>query len=246
MTVENVVFYSQVLGRDFEYRILLPDGAARPLRTLYLLHGYGGNSAQWLAKSDVKRWAEIFGVAVVLPSAGSGFYQDNARTGVRMKTFIGTELVDHTRAHFPLSHRREDTFIAGVSMGGFGSLLIGFRYSERFSKAAAAAGAFVPGILGSEMSAWYFLETFGDYATLEGSDREPYGEALRALAEGRMIPAYLTCGKQDIHLECGRRMARMLTEAGAEVVWREEDGGHDWDFFNNCFPAMLDWLTAAE
>ena len=120
MTVEKVVFPSQILGRDFEYRILLPEGGIRPLPTLYLLHGYGGSSAQWLEKSDAKRWAEAFGLAIVLPSAGSGYYQDNPRTGERMKTFIGEELVAHTRARFPLSPRREDTFIAGVSMGGFG------------------------------------------------------------------------------------------------------------------------------
>ena len=243
MTVEKVVFPSQVLGRDFEYRILLPEGGSRPLPSLYLLHGYGGSSAQWLEKSDAKRWAEAFGLAIVLPSAGSGYYQDNPRTGERMKTFIGEELVAHTRARFPLSRRREDTFIAGASMGGFGSIMIGCRYSTLFGKAAAVAGAFVPGIVGVGMSSQYFLDTFGDYETLEGSDREPYGEALRAIAENRILPLYLTCGRQDIHLECGRRMARMLTEAGADVVWHEENGGHSWEFFNRIFPDVLKWMT---
>lgn len=243
MVIEKVVFPSRILGRDFEYRILLPEGAARPLPTLYLLHGHGGSSAQWLEKSLVEQWAEEFGLAVVLPSAGNGYYQNNPRTGEEMKRFIGEELVAHTRASFPLSPLREDTYIAGVSMGGFGSIMIGSRYSTLFCKMAAVAGAFVPGILGAGMSSQYFLDTFGDYETLEGSDREPYGEALRALAENRMIPALLACGRQDIHLACGRRMARMLTEAGAEVTWMEEDGGHEWAFFNRFFPSVLAWLT---
>lgn len=245
MAMEIVRFSSRILGREFEYRILLPEEDHRPLPTLYLLHGYGGSSANWLEKSDVVRWAEEYHLAIVLPSCGDGYYQDNPRTGEQMKRFLGEELVAETRARFPLSHRREDTYIAGASMGGFGSLLVGSRYSPLFSRIACVAGAFVPYILGVGMSAQYFLDTFGDYESLEGSDREPFGEAKRALSEGRMIPVYLACGRQDIHMACNLRMRDMLQAAGASVAWSEAEGGHEWSYFNRCFPQVIRWLLKA-
>lgn len=242
MTVESVRFPSRILGREFHYRTILPSSSSAPFRTLYLLHGYGGSSANWLEKSNVARWADEYGLAIVLPDCGDGYYQDNPRTGEQMKRFLGEELIAETRSQFPLSSRREDTFIGGASMGGFGSLLVGSRYSKQFAKIASMAGAFVPYILGIGMSAQYFQDTFGDYESLEGSDREPFGEALRAIREDRMIPVYLSCGRQDIHLACNHRIRDKLHNAGAQVTLEEVDGGHEWTCFNAGFPKAIQWL----
>ena len=100
-----------------------------PWPTLYLLHGYTGNQVDWLYRSDIEKWAMQHGYAVIMPSGGNSFYLDNETTGERYGVFIGEELVEVTRKMFPLSHKREDTVIAGLSMGGYGAIRNGLRYA---------------------------------------------------------------------------------------------------------------------
>ena len=144
MAILEVTYMSVALNRNTTFHVVLPADRmnpacteylpAKPLRTLYLLHGLQDNSAGWLTSTRIKRWATLMDMAVVMPQGDNSYYVDRPEAKANYGAFIGKELVEMTRRMFPLSHRREDTFIGGLSMGGFGAVRNGLKYHETFGR----------------------------------------------------------------------------------------------------------------
>ena len=115
----------------------------KPYRTLYLLHGLYGSDDIFLANTSIQKFAEDNGIAIVIPCGENSFYIDNPKAHAYYGEYVGQELLDITRNIFPLSHRREDTFIAGFSMGGYGAVRNGLKYHENFSKIGMISAALI-------------------------------------------------------------------------------------------------------
>ena len=233
---------------------LLPPGAVRkpgPFPTLYLLHGLLGSEYDWVTGTPIRRWAEECDLAVVMPAGENSHYVDRTDAHADFGEFVGRELVALTREIFPLSKRREDTFLAGLSMGGYGALRNGLKYSESFG----AIGAFsVPNPLetvqrfreGSEKlteSRRFFESCFGPADQLAGSDKDLLALAETLCREGQTLPRlFLACGSGDPLLPGNRRLAAALRELGFSARYEELDGAHDWDFWTAALRRLLDWL----
>ena len=131
MALMQMEFKSETLKRTVSMNVILPIERFRgPFPTLYLLHGLTDNYNGWLSYTRIRLWAEESGLAVVMPSGENSFYMDILVKDGCLGDFgeyIGRELVNVTREIFPLSHRREDTFLAGLSMGGFGACRNGLK-----------------------------------------------------------------------------------------------------------------------
>ena len=91
--------------------------AKKPFPTLYLLHGMTGSQVGWYGMETLWDLANQYSLAVVMPNGENSFYADSPLTGAFYSTFISRELVEFTRNTFPLSHRREETFIGGLFHG---------------------------------------------------------------------------------------------------------------------------------
>ena len=151
MALIQVNYLSMALFRTVPVNVILPvdkfnfDGTpapdARPYKTLYLLHGLLGNYTDWVTGTRIQRWAEERNLAVVMPSGDNAFYIDRPAAKNCYGEFVGRELVEMTRRMFPLSDRREDTFIAGLSMGGYGAIRNGLKYSDTFGCVAGLSSA---------------------------------------------------------------------------------------------------------
>ena len=145
-------FFSQALMRTVPIQVVLPTdktsgpggpAAQGPFKTLYLLHGIFGNDTDWVCGTRVQSWAQDRNLAVVMPSGDNSFYVDNPKASAYYGRFIGQELVDFTRRSFPLSTRREDTFLGGLSMGGFGAIVNGLQHPQTFGAVAALSSALI-------------------------------------------------------------------------------------------------------
>ncbi|MBQ1641096.1 MAG: acetylesterase, partial [Lachnospiraceae bacterium] len=144
MALIQVNYLSKALFRTVPLNVILPvdrfdadtdrylNGPERKYKTLYLLHGLLGNYTDWVSQTRIQKWAEEKNLAVVMPSGDNAFYFNSRTPWNDYGTFIGQELVEITRRMFPLSDKREDTYIAGLSMGGFGALRNGIVYSDTF------------------------------------------------------------------------------------------------------------------
>ena len=136
MATIQVNFMSKSLMRTVDIQVILPvdkfdffeavPPATKPFKTLYLLNGVFGDYHDWIKSTRIALWAEENNLAVVMPAGENMFYVDSPGIGTAYSTFIGKELVEITRKMFPLSSKCEDTFIGGLSMGGYGALYNGF------------------------------------------------------------------------------------------------------------------------
>lgn len=261
MALIQVNFISKCLMRTVPIQVILPadkmtfpgmpERGDRPYKTLYLLHGVFGNYTDWVSGTNIQRWAEEKDLAVVMPSGDNMFYVDQEAGHNYYGEFIGRELVEITRKMFPLSRQREDTYIAGLSMGGYGALRNGLKYHDTFGCIAGLSSAMIiEGIQKRTDDVPFFLESrsfaesiFGNLDQVEASDRNPRWLACRLKEEGTDIPKiYLTCGTEDSLLDANRSFAGYLRGLGADVTYTEGPGGHEWDFWNRSIKAVLEWL----
>lgn len=261
MALIQVNYLSECLMRTVPVNVILPvdkltfpgmpKREEKPYKTLYLLHGIFGNYTDWVSGTKIQRWAEEKDLAVVMPSGDNMFYVNQEESHNFYGEFIGKELVDMTRKMFPLSRKREDTYIAGLSMGGYGALRNGLKYSETFGCIASLSGAMVVDHIAERTDdVPFFIDSrsfarsiFGDLDKAEESDMNPKWLVKKLKEEGKNIPRiYLTCGLQDSLLEANREMRDFLKEQGADVTYVEGEGAHEWDFWNRSIKDVLEWL----
>lgn len=249
MALIQMQFLSNALKRTVPVTVILPVENPRfgpSFPTLYLLHGLLGNHTDWVAGTRIRQWAEERGLAVVMPSGDNSFYIDQLLPNQDYGEFIGRELVELTRRAFPLSRRREDTFLAGLSMGGFGAIRNALKYAGTFGYAAGFSSA----VHIFEMPAdapgrTLFREdlVFGDLEEARKSDKNPRAALKNAKAAALPLPKmYMSCGLQDSLLQSNRSLRDFFLEEGVCLTYREADGHHDWDFWNTQIRELLDWL----
>lgn len=257
MAYIEMSFKAESLKRWTEVLVVLPlEGEETPDRkkpekfpTLYLLHGHSGNAKDWVTYSNIRRLAEERNLAVVMPTGENSFYVDNEELGLYSGSYI-KELVEFTRKAFPLSQKREETFIGGLSMGGFGAMRNGMHYAELFSKIISLSGAFIledlihakegaPTVIESYE---YFLRIFGNLEMVEKTDKNPL-YCVREAQKRNTVPAvYMACGTEDYLIENNRHMKAELEKLGVPLTYHEAAGIHDWKFWDEWIEKALDWL----
>ena len=233
----------------------MPVREKKPFKTLYLLHGIFGNYTDWLTGTNIQAWAEDRNLAVIMPSGDNSFYVDHEVRGDMYGEFIGHELVEVTRELLPLSTARKDTFIAGLSMGGFGALRNGLKYCDAFGCIAALSSALVleravhstyddPSPIGRR---GYFESVFGDLDALLGSDKDPRGLIERRIADRSELPKlYMCCGTEDMLINENRSFHQFLLDHDVAHTYVEGPGSHDWQFWNEYIEKVLDWLLLGD
>lgn len=256
MALLQVSYLSKALFRTVPLYVILPsdkidyrtfgyaNDRGKKFKTLYLLHGLLGDCSDWVNGTRIRRWAEEKNLAVVMPSGDNAFYIDYPGTKNNYSTFIGKELVEVTRNMFPLSDKRDDTYIAGLSMGGYGALRNGIVYSDTFSHVAGLSSA-THLFDGKEHDAMLMDEKaiFGDMEKAAKTDLNPTVAFDNLLKENRPVPKfYISCGTEDGLFDANVEFKNYLVGKGADVTWDEEKRGHDWDFWDSQIKKVLDWL----
>ena len=259
MALLHCNFMSRSLGRPVPIQVVLPtdkmagpQGQAPqgPFKTLYLLHGIFGDETDWVCGTRLQSWAQDRNLAVVMPAGENSFYVDNPRASRLYGTYIGKELVDFTRRTFPLSAKREDTFIGGLSMGGFGAIVNGLQNPETFGAVCALSSAL---ILDSMMenkeytdflmtNKGYYESVFGDLDQVRGSDMD-YDALAEKVAKEPVKPRfYMACGTEDGLIGVNRAFRDHLQGLGFDVTYEEGPGVHDWYFWDKYILKAMEWL----
>ena len=265
MALLQVNFISRTLMRTVPVNVILPvdkltwedvpQKEIRPFKTLYLLHGMLGNYMDWVSATNIQRWAEEKNLAVVMPSGDNKFYVDQKEGHNYYGEFIGQELVEITRKMFPLSHKREDTFIAGLSMGGYGAIRNGLKYHDVYGYIAGlSTGTVIDEIEKRVNDTPNFINRrdfaesiFGDLSKVKQSDMNPEWLVKQLVARGVVLPkVYLACGVDDSRLAGNRRMRDYMQASGLDVTYEEGPGAHEWDFWNRYIKKVIDWLPLDE
>ena len=248
--MRGFISFSAVLPIDLPPTDTLPPRyAGGPWPTLYLLHGFSGARNDWLRNSPVEALAAQYGLAVIMPDGGNRFWIDNPETGACAGEMLGRELVAVTRGMFNLSPRREDTLIGGLSMGGYGALRNGLKYSDTFSaimafSSALITTAYVNGEFDERpemgLPSGYYSHVFGPKEKVAGSDIDIAALAGKRLGEN--APAiFMACGSEDFLFSRNTELHEALSAMGYPHEWWVEPGVHDFDFWNRAIRAGLAW-----
>lgn len=227
-----------------------PPPVDKPFKTLYLLHGAFSGYMDWALGMSIQQYAEAHNIAVIMPEGENSFYLDHPERFSYYSTFIGEELVEMTRKLFPLSDKREDTFIGGLSMGGYGAMHNGLKYHSTFSTIISLSGGFtIEDAVNSKPDAEILIFRrdfaefgFGNLDTLLESDRNPKCQIKQLIEEGSDIPdIYMACGEQDFLLENNNDFADFLCKNNVNVTYETAPGTHDSVFWDTYIKKALDW-----
>lgn len=259
MAVIQCTFTSMSLHRPVNFTAMLPGdsmfpmpGPMKPLKTLYLLHGYTGGAMDWFKSGDIGDLSQMNNLAIIMPEGDNHFYVDDMGRRDMYSQLIGQELVEFTRRVFPLSDKREDTIIGGISMGGFGALINGMRFNETFGHIVSispalvihdiAASTDVPNHVGSTRG--FFASVFGDLDKYPESENNPTILAARLKREGACLPSiYMACGRNDMLVQPARELHDEFVRLGIEHFYIEGSGTHEPIFF---YPHLRHGLSLIE
>ena len=182
-----------------------------------------------------------------MPTTQLGWYTD-MHIGFKWWTFLSQELPAICRSFFPyMSDRREDTFAAGLSMGGYGALKCGLLAPETFSAVASLSGgvdaveiASNDAIKGND---GLFFDIFGPADKVKGSDNDLFAVAERLAKRPEMMPKiYMWCGTEDFLYQSNLRMRDHLRALGYDLTYEESPGDHQWKYWDTKIQTVLDWL----
>ena len=153
MALLRIDFHSNYLDRNVIVTAVIPadkmdgdrlaKGRRGPYRTVYLLHGLFGQDYDWIDKTHVVETAEARDIALIMPSGEDGLYLNKPEIDEYHGKFISEELVDFTRRLLPLSSKRQDTALAGISIGAYTAVINGLLRPDRFGSIIALSGAFM-------------------------------------------------------------------------------------------------------
>jgi putative tributyrin esterase len=254
MTLINCNFYSYALGHRANMSVLLPQPAvenwwqtrhkpAGNFPVLYLFHGLCDDDTQWTRFTSLERYLEFYNLAVVMPSIHCSMYVDIGNIP-RYWTFISEELPAFARSYFPISERREDTFVAGMSMGGYGAFKLGLSYPDRFAAAASLSGRMDIDRLAEDPSRLEHLQyNYGEHPSLAGGRHDLFylvKEAARA--DGPKPRLYMCCGTEDYLYQGNQDFKELVESLGLNLTYEEGPGIHDYSYIDPMVPRMLAWL----
>lgn len=253
MAIIRTSVFSGVMARMINVDVILPVedsiNSEEKLKTLYLLHGYTDNQEAWMIGTQIALYAKAHNLCVVMPVGENSFYTDQSAAERDYGRFIGEELVQLTRRMFPLSHKREDTFIGGNSMGGYGALRIGMEYRDTFSHIASFSPAILndfpkadeqqtPGRRTNRRS--YYESVFGNLDQLAGSKNDVVALAKSCVQTNEMPSLYLYCGTEDFLFPADLGYHEQLVEMGYPHKWVAIPGAHGWEYWDPQIKDVLD------
>jgi len=243
-------FFSETLGLSTTMTVLLPQpnaqigvhagATAQEPPTLYLLHGLSDDDTAWTRYTSIERYAAELGLAVVMPQVHRSFYTDEA-LGHRYWTFLSEELPEIVGRFFRLSSRREETFVAGLSMGGYGAFKWALRQPQRFAAAASLSGVLDIALRAQRAKgddAEMFKRVFGE-APLTGTVNDLNWLISQATERPRL---YVCCGTEDPLYPDNLTFLDVCRAKDVAVTTDFGPGEHDWAYWDARIRDVLAWL----
>lgn len=264
MVKESLKVKSATLGKDVEYNIYLPadyETSSRRYPVLYLLHGYTDDETAWTQFGEANRIAdrmlqsgEITPMIIVMPDAGVSWYVNSADGKVMYEDFFVKELIPHIDATYRSRSSREFRAVAGLSMGGHGSLIMAMKHPDLFVAAAPLSA----GILTEDeivaMPDENWDEVFGP----------PYGKGLKAKErltahlfqnwilkivetanadELKKVKYYIDCGDGDFLIKGNMALHAAMIDKKVPHEFRVRDGEHNWTYWRTALPDVFKFVS---
>ena len=252
MALIHANFYSETLGMERSMEVILPQaqngigqGGSKALTdvpVMYLLHGASDDQTIWQRRTSIERYAVAKGLAVIMASTDLGFYSD-MKYGYDFYQFFSKELPKVVREFFPMiTDKREKTFVAGLSMGGFGAFKLGIHCPEQFGYAASLSGLIDPVLFMASGGADFLTNAFGTLKeTAESINDLPYCLEEQIKAGVELPKFFMCCGTEDFLYQVNVKFHKQF-DGRIDLTYYEEPGVHEWGFWDRNIQRILEWL----
>ena len=247
IVTSEVRFTSEALGRESMLTVLAPDNCDRPMGVLYLLHGMGDDHTTWSARVDLvgKMTVALAEFMIVIPDgAGSYFCNIPGPQGGLYEDLIVRDVVQYVDANYNTLSERRGRVAAGLSMGGYGALMISMRHPELFCGVSSHSGSLYFGHEPHPFEKDYptgLMKLLSDETP--DVDYDVFSLATKlAASESDSFPAVrFDCGLDDYQGDTNRRLHAHLNSLGVANTYEEFPGGHTWDYWRANFDKTLNF-----
>jgi putative tributyrin esterase len=250
MAIFECRFKSPCLRTSTVVRVVLPESAPPPrgYASLLLLHGLGDDYASWTRHTNLERYAERAGLAVIMPDVGRSYCLDMVH-GLPYFRFLADELPATMARYFRLSIERDDRSVGGVSMGAYGALRLGLLRPDEYANviAISAVADFRTGLELIRSGGMDFIMSPSEALGVVGAEFRVHAdmdlfEILKRGAGSRLPRVYQACGANDFLYADNVRLRQALVDSGADAEFVESAAGHEWDYWDGAIRQALSWV----
>lgn len=247
MAILDTRFDSDVLALSLGMNVILPehlDAWNDPPAVLYLLHGLSDDHTIWSRRTSIERHAADYPLVIVMPDVHKSFYCDMAH-GSNYWKFISEELPSLVERWFNVSSDPKKTFVAGLSMGGYGAMKLALGCPGQYAAAASLSGALdIAQHIDDEFDesrTRTFRAIFGELGNIPNSENDLIAQ-LGKIKETPETEFYVVCGTEDYLYQDSVTFRDKANEAGLRLTYEEFSGDHEWSFWDAHIHRVLEWL----
>ena len=263
---ENLWLESKLLGQNVNYSIYLPsdyETSSRRYPTVYLLHGFTDNETAWIQFGEVNLAAdraiaarEIPPMIIVMPDAGITWYINDYANKKPFEDMFFQELIPFIDKTYRTRPKKEFRAVAGLSMGGWGSLVYALKHPSVF----AACVPFSAGVYANEdiiamddgRYDYVFTTLFG--ISLKGTARvNEHWQKYSPMTLMETLPVdslksvrwYIDCGDDDFLSKGNNLLHILMRERNVPHEFRVRDGAHNWEYWRTGISDGLKFIGAS-
>ena len=261
---DNLTIKSSILKTDKKFAVYLPAGyesSQRSYPVVYLLHGYGDNQTGWVQFGDVQaivdkgiKEGKITPMIIVMPDGEKTFYMNDAKGKYAFEDFFIKELIPHIEKDFRCRTEKEFRAIAGLSMGGFGSLLNALHHPDLFSTCVAFSSAvFIDEDIVKMSQAEYsnmFSKIMNDLKEGEPRINDFWNQnsilyLMKNMPEDKKkaVRFWIDCGDDDFLYKGNCNLHILMREQNIPHEFRTRDGSHTWEYWRTGLPDALSFIS---
>ncbi|HEV7350476.1 alpha/beta hydrolase [Telluribacter sp.] len=261
---DNLGLKSTILNKEKKFALYLPAGyetSSRRYPVVYLLHGGGDDQTGWLQFGEMQRIVDkgiregtIAPMIVVMPDAEMTYYLNNREGKYQFEDFFIKELIPHIEKNYRCHTKKEYRAVAGLSMGGFGSLLYSLHHPDMFAACAAMSAAVRSD---EEINALSHQEFLRRYRTALGEVKEGENRIseywnknsilylMQQLPDERKkdVRFYLDCGDDDFLYKGNSTLHILMRDRNVPHEYRVRNGGHTWEYWRTGLPDALEFIS---
>lgn len=249
MALLDIELRSEVLGLNTSINVIIPQKKDNDekCKVLWLLHGLSANQTEWCRQTSIERYAENKNLCVIMPAVDRSFYTDMAY-GNKYYTYVSEELPKIMADMFNFSIKKEDNYVAGLSMGGYGAFKLALNQPERFTAAASLSGAldiqrlFEQQVQHDEEILHQIKMVFGSIDIFKDSMND-LNYVAKTRRSDNLPNLYMCCGKEDLLYEVNLGYLDHLNNLNIPITFEQDEGyAHEWRYWDIKIQRVLEWM----
>lgn len=229
-TVDTVQVFSASMNKNIKTVVIRPDNSKdKVIPTLYLLHGYGGDYANWVNRAPyIKTLVDRYNYMVVCPDGGIGSWYWDTTPDFQYETFVSKELINFIESNYKVCKQKEGRAITGLSMGGHGALYLAIRHQDIYGAVGSTAGGVD---IRPFPNNWEMSKRLGEYSTNKEKWTEHTVMEMLHQIKPNSLKIFIDCGYDDFFFAVNEELHRKLTYLNITHSYLTMPGKHNWEYW---------------